>query len=110
MGHESKPTLRASDPTKPSQRGVVAVQRRDVPVTGITFTIPTKARWVVFQNGHPTNHLRFNFNSDGVTNFFTLPANSGALSRTHEIEITDSTDINLKGVDGDSVVEAIFRG
>lgn len=110
MANETIPTERAESPTKPSQRGIVAVRRRDVPVSGIIFTIPSKARWVVFQNGHPTNHLRFNFNDDDTTDFFTLPANSGALSRSPEIEITDTTDIKLKGVGGDSVVEAIFRG
>ena len=109
MAEGTKPTPRASNPTRTSvQRtlGIITVRRGTVPSGGGSVAIPSKVREFYIKNAHDTVSFGLNFNSDGSSNYWTLHPGK----ETPLLKITDSITINAKGIGGDSTYEAIFMG
>lgn len=86
--------------------GVVKVIRRQIPVSGGSVMIPDKISFMFIQNAGD-NVIRFNFNDDQPTDFFTL----GPRDRFPvPIPLDGRVMINARSVGTESTVECIFWG
>lgn len=81
--------------------------RFSVPDDVNSFTIPVDTSWVLLKNVGTTNSVRFNFDDDAASDYWTLPAE---VSLPAPIRVKGGSNFNTDGVGGSTVLEVIAWG
>ena len=93
--------------TSTQSRGI-SVRRATIPAAPsiLSVSIPPRVAKFAIQNVG-TRAIRFNFDDDSNTDYWTLGV---GVTLPFIIEITESTSINLTAIGGTSIAEVVFWG
>ncbi len=70
-----------------------------------SFSIPVDVQWVILKNTG-ANDVRFQFDDDGVTDFWTLKTSA----QLGPIQVQGGTNFNTDGLGGSTTLELIAWG
>jgi hypothetical protein len=85
--------------------GISRCNRINVPDDANSIAIPSDVSWAVFRNAGNVP-VRFNFNTDGASDYFTL----GVGVTSPIISVVGGKTFNTDGVGGSTVLEVISWG
>lgn len=105
MPRETRPTARASKPTRPHNRGAIYSKRYAVSSSGITIPVPASSREMVVKNVG-NQELQISFNNDLPTDFYPLLKDE----RTPTLQIIENTEIKAKAKNGSTEAVLLLWG
>ena len=86
--------------------GRVITARISVPDVANSFQVPTDIQYVLLRNDG-ANDVRFNFNDDDPSDYFTIKA---GVTMPAPISVLGGETFNTDGVGGSSIIEIVAWG